>query len=108
MVSFNLSEEQRKEYLETTRSRLVKAAFGDTTAENELIEEFKTERQFYEKTKLARTLAYMGTDKAFEALISGIAEDNSFTISQNWKKSIRLYYIDALNGAIPNDRIKTK
>ena len=79
----------------------VRALCGDLNAENKLIFEFKESDDYFEKAKLSRQLAYIGTHACVVALIDGL---QSSTILETPYEtcSIRIEIIESL-GIIYNE-----
>lgn len=104
IIRFDLTEDEKKEILTTTKSTLVKAAFGDSTAESYFIENFTTETDFYRKAELCKKLGAIGTGNSIKALLKGL-EDTLYITGYCSKMSIRFVILIALRRCFPKEEL---
>lgn len=78
------------------------AALGDKAAENKFVESFLATRNPEQKANLAKSLGYIGTDKALHALASQMRTDLIIEMPMVSRSSVRLDIMAALSFNFPD------
>ncbi len=102
----DLTEEERNEALSWSDTPAAARAYmGDTKAETELIEKFERSNDYWEKSRLALQLGYVGTPRCVEALVDGL---RSTVASKGGGISVRREIVRAIGLVYENEPLFTR